>query len=819
MSGPLGISLTTVSSPVGLRIDDLIAVALRHNPRRAHLLVSTVLGKHVGVDPRVVHGCGLLLGRLVAARLTGSVVPDSWAAAARASVTGTDPGALLRVLPAVADPPVASTVTWWRGADGPVVIGFAETATALGHSVADALGGRVYLHSTRRACAEVPVAGTFEEGHSHATTHLLLPAPARLLDGDDPLVLVDDELSTGRTAMATIEVLHRLFPRRRRYLVAALVDLRSAADAAVMTDWATGLGVQVQVVALVRGRVSLPADVLELAAAHIDAHPDRRQLRSRSVGPVRPVLIGAVWPAGLRQGGRFGFGHGCGPAFRHAVAALTEQVVVAIPAGAQRILVVGTEEQMYLPLQLGVRLAERLDVWFQSTTRSPVHPETTAGYPVKRMLGFAGADDGPRYLYNATVGHPGDGEDPDAIVLVTDDLPGTVTEAVAALGVPTIEVSHPAESPTPPVLRGPAFGSYPAAEVGWLLTDLSAADLEGTVDDRERRIQAGAEHYAESLPVEYQPSAEYTALFAEVLATSADRLAIAVGLLTELVLAERGDDLVLASLARAGTPVGILMRRWASQRHGLEFPHYAVSIVRDLGIDPVALELLATQHDPANVVFVDGWTGKGAIAVELAAALRMLTDAGGPVFDPTVAVLADPGSCTPLHGTRDDYLIASACLNSTVSGLVSRTVLNPELTSPHQFHGAKFYPELADVDVSMTFVDTVSGRFDQVADQVQTELPALRAADRTPTFEGWRAVQRIQQQYRLPSINLVKPGVGETTRVLLRRVPWKILVREPESPDHAHIRLLAADRGVPIEVVPELPYACLGLIRPIGAAQ
>ncbi len=47
-----------------------------------------------------------------------------------------------------------------------------------------------------------------------------------------------------------------------------------------------------------------------------------------------------------------------------------------------------------------------------------------------------------------------------------------------------------------------------------------------------------------------------------------------------MILAERGTEAVLVSLARAGTPVGILMRRWARYAHGLDLPHYAVSIVR-----------------------------------------------------------------------------------------------------------------------------------------------------------------------------------------------------------------------------------------------
>lgn len=365
-------------------------------------------------------------------------------------------------------------------------------------------------------------------------------------------------------------------------------------------------------------------------------------------------------------------------------------------------------------------------------------------------------------------------------------------------------------------LTGPGFGSYPAQDVRWLLKDLSHLELEADLEHRERQIQSGAAHYAESLPIEYQPGAAYRELFDKVLAETAERLALAVGTVTDLVLTERGQDITLVSLARAGTPVGVLMRRWAARR-GLDLPHYAVSIVRDRGIDTAALDYLSAHHDPASVVFVDGWTGKGAITRELAAALADYAATGGATFNPDLAVLADPGNCVCTYGTRDDFLIASACLNSTVSGLVSRTVLNDQVIGPGEFHGAKFYRDLAADDVSATLIDTVTARFDDVADQVPASTEAVLGSDRTPTWAGWASVQKVQAEYGIASLNFVKPGVGETTRVLLRRLPWRILVRELDCPDHAHIRMLAADRGVPVEEVPDLAYSCVGLIKDVTA--
>lgn len=827
-----GVVLTTKESPVGLTVDDLVQLALRRNPRRAHLLVSTVLGKHIPVDPRVVVGTGRLLGSLVdrvlrtAPDAAGPAVPAPWSAALRAGVDGTDPAALLEALP-----PIPTT------AQAVIVLGYAETATSLGHLVADQLGARWYLHSTRRPVPGVPLAATFEEGHSHATSHLLLPIPATLLNSDGPLVLVDDEISTGRTARATIAELHRLHPRPH-YVLAALIDLRDAASEYEMAGLAARLNTRIDVVSLARGEVELPAGLAARVAASIGrAGPGApfvaAQAPDRSGGPTEPVRVVEIpWPAELPDGGRHGwsFAHAAlaDAAVQRATQALRPHLGES-PGHRKRILVVGTEEFMYLPLRISLALSgdARFDVEFQSTTRSPVHPMDLAEYPIRRGYVFHSSDSpdtDARYLYNARGARS---NDPDLVLLLADgatDISRLVGEggparALTDAGLAVLVGSFDPTVPLPRPLVGPSFGSYRPDEVSWLLTDLSHLDLEGDVAQRERLIQSGQAHYAESLPREFQPDARYRRLFDDVLDSSAARLAEAVGLVTELVLAERGHDIVLASLARAGTPVGILMRRWAAFRHGIELPHFAVSIVRGRGIDRMALKYLASHHDPKSVVFVDGWTGKGAITKELTAALRAVAAQGGPDFNDDLAVLADPGHCVRTFGTRDDFLIASACLNSTVSGLISRTVLNPDHLRPDQFHGAKFYRELAGDDVSGRLLDAVSARFPAVVEAVIAGLGPLAGSDREVTFAGWAAIERIRAEYGIESVNFVKPGVGETTRVLLRRVPWRILLRESDNPDHHHLRLLAEERSVIIEIRPGLPYSCIGLIRPLSATD
>ena len=51
--------------------------------------------------------------------------------------------------------------------------------------------------------------------------------------------------------------------------------------------------------------------------------------------------------------------------------------------------------------------------------------------------------------------------------------------------------------------------------------------------------------------------------------------------------------------------------------------------------------------------------------------------------------------------------------------------------------------------------------------------------------------------------------------MLLRRVPWRIVLRDLDAPEHRHIRLLANARNVPIVHDPDLAYSCVGLIKDI----
>jgi hypothetical protein len=244
--------------------------------------------------------------------------------------------------------------------------------------------------------------------------------------------------------------------------------------------------------------------------------------------------------------------------------------------------------------------------------------------------------------------------------------------------------------------------------------------------------------------------------------------------------------------------------------------HYSVSIIRDRGIDENALRFVLDHHPADSVVFIDGWTGKGVIAAELHRAVTAFNQRHGTALDPGLYAVADLCGAAAWAASSDDYLIPSSILGATVSGLVSRSILNEAVVGPDDFHGCLYYEEFAAADLSRWFIE-----------QVDRELPPPAASGepltapavlREPLRQASRAfLDAMRRRFGIANANHIKPGLGEATRVLLRRVPDRVLVRDADDPAVAHLRLLAEEKQVPFIMDPTLPYAAAALIKEFDA--
>jgi hypothetical protein len=355
-------------------------------------------------------------------------------------------------------------------------------------------------------------------------------------------------------------------------------------------------------------------------------------------------------------------------------------------------------------------------------------------------------------------------------------------------------------------------GSYLPDDVTFLLKRVR---IEPTpIEEKEVLIQSGRRHYSEMISAESLPSPAYLRLFHESLQRQKGRFARHLLILAGLIASARPGSITLVSLARAGTPVGVLLTRILRGTFGRAVAHYSISIIRDRGIDEVALRHILARHEAASVAFVDGWTGKGVIVRELAKSARAFNEREGERLDPGLFAVADLCGETGRAATAEDYLIPSSVLGCTISGLVSRSILNDALVGPGDFHGCLYHEEFREHDLSRWFVDVLTREvqgLDAVADAGVTAEEREQLRRRNAEF-----LQEVRQRFGVRDMNHIKPGIGEATRVLLRRVPDRLLLRRPDHPDVEHLRVLAGEKDVAIEVDGRLPYLAAALIREVG---
>ena len=338
-------------------------------------------------------------------------------------------------------------------------------------------------------------------------------------------------------------------------------------------------------------------------------------------------------------------------------------------------------------------------------------------------------------------------------------------------------------------------GSYAPEDVTFLLKRMAMAPTD--VQEKERLIQSGAAHYSEMISEERRPDARYMALFHAALDRSEGRIAREIvalaGAIAARIAAGRLDARVtLCSLVRAGVPYGVLLRR-ALVARGVDVAHYGISIIRDRGLDANAVAHILAHRPEGGVVFVDGWTGKGAIATELQRSWHALTGRDRAVL----AVLADPSGFADLSGSHEDWLIPSGILGANISGLISRSILNADLVGPSDFHGAIPVTHLADMDISHDFIERIVALFpppeegDSGRERPRTDRATLRS-------RALHTVRDIAARHGGISLNHIKPGIAEATRAVLRRRPRIVYMRHADDPDLSALGHLCKEDNVEV---------------------
>ena len=104
-----------------------------------------------------------------------------------------------------------------------LVIGFAETATAIGAAVAAALDAD-YIQTTREIVPNVEYL-YFSEEHSHATEQKLVKNDIDCaVKTINRILFVEDEVTTGKTIRNIIDVLKKQYPQKIQFSVASILN-------------------------------------------------------------------------------------------------------------------------------------------------------------------------------------------------------------------------------------------------------------------------------------------------------------------------------------------------------------------------------------------------------------------------------------------------------------------------------------------------------------------------------------------------------------------------------------------------------------------
>lgn len=390
------VDVNITENPYGFQQQELFDMAMRINKKRSFLFVSKVLGKHLAVRPQVP----ILISHLLAHRY-GEVREDLLVETTDLIVKALKQGEnFFETLQLIQKHPIQSKKSLR-------IIGFAETATALGHAFFDAFSGDVrYAHTTREQLIGQKPIITFEEEHSHASRHRLYSAPD-FFEGNVEVVLVDDEMTTGKTNQNIIRQLVKAFPHIKEYTLVSILDWRDEDNVRDLVELAQELEIEIHAVSILQGqfKLTIHEDLIETEsltkstsqATVIEAQSFEEAL-SYDLRECQSVNEeGQSCEANYYMGtGRFG----CTVVEKEQYMNRLQPIGNALKAMrmGKKSLVLGTGEFMYIPMVLATQMGE--NVYYHSTTRSPIyaHEDSTIYEKISfKSPEFQGVTN---YLYN-----------------------------------------------------------------------------------------------------------------------------------------------------------------------------------------------------------------------------------------------------------------------------------------------------------------------------------------------------------------------------------------------------------------------------------
>lgn len=366
--------------------EQLFVVGKRdNNKKRSFLFISKLLGKHLAVKPEVVKATGFLLSSL-----KYNFNNDSFVDCIKNNCK----------------PDYRN-----HAKDNDVlVVGFCETATALGMSVASSIEGSTFIATTREPISGVKQLITFEEEHSHASTHFMFSNNINLCNFRK-IILVDDEITTGNSLLHLMNTLIKNCDVAEISIM-TILDWRNDEQKQKFIDFSLANNVVINIYSLISGHIT-DEDKNVYQNKHINIIEETKESTNLSIFQQVKMCNNESKPQiYFSDTGRFGITY-------HQILSIEEKANKAASKIAQelnphsKILVLGHGENIYIPSRVATYLEDLgHTVSFKTTSRTPIYCDGTI---IKDIQTFC--ENGIKYhFYNKS-----EAETYDAVIMLSEN--------------------------------------------------------------------------------------------------------------------------------------------------------------------------------------------------------------------------------------------------------------------------------------------------------------------------------------------------------------------------------------------------------------
>lgn len=345
---------------------ELVRIAKReNNTRRKYLVVNRLQGKHIPVSPKEA----LQMFRSLA-ELIKEAYPSE------------------RLL----------------------MVGFAETATAIGAAVAIECQA-AYMQTTREVIDGVDYL-YFSESHSHATEQKLVKTDLdKIIGKTDRIIFIEDEVTTGNTILNIVRLIQKTYAKPFSFAVASILN---GMNEEALENYKN---LKIPVHYLVKTAHDTYTEIAEQYQAdgtcHICTKPQEKEVEQQkevqqqiemqqTKEAQQPIEVQEIsgWINARRLHTADTYKQACEQLWQEIQQKYGYTKYTKETETGRRILVLGTEEFMYPALYVGAKLEEAgYTVRMHATTRSPIAVSKEEKYPLHTRYELASLYDKNRTTF------------------------------------------------------------------------------------------------------------------------------------------------------------------------------------------------------------------------------------------------------------------------------------------------------------------------------------------------------------------------------------------------------------------------------------